>query len=89
MRTTNTTHKLPPSRRLNGEDETRTLAYLLWEQAGCPDGQDVTFWLAAERQIDGKPSTLANSRTTKSPRKNSGKVMRRAKPAAKKKARTH
>jgi hypothetical protein len=27
-------------------------AYSLWEQAGCPDGRDVEFWLAAERQMD-------------------------------------
>lgn len=25
-------------------------AYALWEQAGCPHGRDVEFWLAAEVQ---------------------------------------
>ena len=30
--------------------ETRTLAYVLWEQAGRPDGQEVMFWDLAEAQ---------------------------------------
>ena len=27
------------------------LAYLKWEQAGRPDGRDLEFWLAAEREL--------------------------------------
>jgi hypothetical protein len=30
----------------------RARAYQLWEQAGHPSGQDVEFWLEAERQIE-------------------------------------
>lgn len=31
-------------------EQIRTAAYLLWKIAGCPDGRDVEFWLAAETQ---------------------------------------
>jgi hypothetical protein len=26
-------------------------AYFLWCEAGCPTGQDVNYWLAAEREL--------------------------------------
>jgi hypothetical protein len=29
----------------------RTKAYLLWEQAGCPEGRSQEFWLAAEHEL--------------------------------------
>lgn len=32
----------------NREQEIRQLAYKLWQDAGCPHGQDVTYWLTAE-----------------------------------------
>jgi hypothetical protein len=32
-----------------------TLAYQLWEQAGCPEGQAARFWGEAEEQIKRSP----------------------------------
>jgi len=29
----------------------RTLAYCLWEEAGCPSGQDLYFWTEAETRL--------------------------------------
>jgi hypothetical protein len=26
-------------------------AYILWQQAGCPEGRDVQHWLTAEAQL--------------------------------------
>ncbi|WP_164876176.1 DUF2934 domain-containing protein [Falsirhodobacter deserti] len=38
----------------------RDRAHALWEQAGCPDGQDMDHWSQAEREIaaedDAEPS---------------------------------
>lgn len=28
----------------------QTAAYFKWEKAGCPEGQDVKFWLEAEQE---------------------------------------
>jgi hypothetical protein len=33
------------------EDQIRDLAYVLWDEAGRPDGQDREFWSRAERQL--------------------------------------
>jgi hypothetical protein len=33
------------------EDEIRPLAYQKWQEAGCPTGDGVAFWLAAEAEI--------------------------------------
>lgn len=33
------------------ENEIRVLAYLLWEQAGKPEGDGVDYWLQAENEI--------------------------------------
>ncbi|MDP1589680.1 MAG: DUF2934 domain-containing protein [Prosthecobacter sp.] len=30
------------------------LAYHLWQQAHCPPGEDLKFWLQAEEQLFGK-----------------------------------
>ena len=32
----------------NRDEETRQLAYKLWQEEGCPDGYDVQHWLKAE-----------------------------------------
>jgi hypothetical protein len=32
------------------EKEIEKLAYSKWEQAGCPTGADLKFWIAAERE---------------------------------------
>lgn len=28
----------------------KRLAYYRWEKAGCPEGKDLEFWLAAEKE---------------------------------------
>jgi hypothetical protein len=33
------------------EDQIRDLAYILWDEAGRPDGRDKEFWSRAERQL--------------------------------------
>jgi len=35
------------------EDAIRLSAYYKWEAAGCPEGDGVCFWLAAEREMLG------------------------------------
>lgn len=39
--------------RLDADNETRIreLAYFFWVDAGCPAGDDLTHWLAAETQV--------------------------------------
>jgi hypothetical protein len=34
----------------------RELAYSMWEKAGCPEGRDEEFWVAAERELFGEES---------------------------------
>jgi hypothetical protein len=36
------------------EETVRRRAYMLWEEAGRPEGRSVEFWLAAEMDILGK-----------------------------------
>lgn len=33
---------------MNRDDEVRQLAYRLWQDEGCPDGQELQHWLKAE-----------------------------------------
>lgn len=33
------------------EDDIRTLAHAKWEAAGCPPGDGIDFWLAAEQEL--------------------------------------
>jgi len=33
------------------DDERRPLAYRKWQEAGCPNGDGVQFWLDAEKEI--------------------------------------
>ncbi len=41
----------PPAQQRNAERLVRERAYFLWEDAGCPNGRDVEFWLEAERRF--------------------------------------
>lgn len=34
--------------------EIRDRAYALWEQAGRPEGQDMAFWMMAERELSAQ-----------------------------------
>ena len=44
-----------PERRADASgdraDEVRLLAYRKWQEAGCPGGEGVEFWLAAEAEL--------------------------------------
>lgn len=40
----------------------RERAYLLWEQAGRPAGQDMEFWLRAEAACDARPERRMTTR---------------------------
>lgn len=43
------------------EDRIRERAYHCWEEAGCPVGDGVEFWLKAEAELAGKiPAPEAN-----------------------------
>jgi hypothetical protein len=37
------------------EEEVRERAYLLWEEAGRPEGDGVDFWVQAEQQLLESP----------------------------------
>ncbi len=37
-----------PGTELNHDEEIRQLAYRLWQEAGCPEGNEVQHWLKAE-----------------------------------------
>ncbi|MDR5735946.1 DUF2934 domain-containing protein [Caballeronia sp. LZ025] len=39
------------------EEQIRSLAYQLWEEAGCPDGRAAEFWAQAEKQLDVQAGT--------------------------------
>ncbi|KXV10681.1 hypothetical protein CR51_08665 [Caballeronia megalochromosomata] len=37
------------------EDQIRSLAYQLWEEAGSPDGRSDEFWILAQTQLASGP----------------------------------
>ena len=39
----------------------RTRAYLLWEQAGRPEGGDLEFWERARQEIEAEEATAARA----------------------------
>ena len=39
------------------ETQIRDRAYALWEQAGCPEGQDKEFWAMAEQELADNQQT--------------------------------
>lgn len=45
----------------SSQDAIRDLAYQKWEQAGCPDGDGVNFWLDAEHDLQSAPSIPTNT----------------------------
>lgn len=59
---TMTTKHNPASDNLDPE-QTRILAHRFWEQAGCPTGLDLQFWLAAEQELRSqRPKSTPTSR---------------------------
>lgn len=54
------------------EDEIRQIAYRLWQEAGCPQGNGVNHWLAAEAlwlDEQGRKKQNARPKTTRSRKK--------------------
>ncbi|MDZ4403619.1 DUF2934 domain-containing protein [Prosthecobacter sp.] len=47
-------NQTPPTTPQRHFDETRMLAYHLWQRDNCPPGQDLKYWLQAEEQLFGK-----------------------------------
>lgn len=47
-------NSMPPHRPEHHYEEISLLAYHLWQQAHCPPGEDLKFWLQAEQQLFGK-----------------------------------
>lgn len=37
------------------EEQIKTLAYRLWEEAGYPDGRSDEFWILAQQQLAKEP----------------------------------
>ncbi len=58
----------------------RTRAYALWQEHGCKEGQDMDFWLLAEREILGAAATPET--LPKAPAKAAAKPKAVAKPKA-------
>ncbi len=44
----------------------RTRAYLLWEQAGWPEGGDLEFWERARQEIEAEEAAAAKAATLNS-----------------------
>lgn len=61
-----------PSETQPRNEEIRARAYLLWEKANYPHGQDLDFWLQAEQQLAGKPPAQTNSAAASNGRKQRG-----------------
>jgi Protein of unknown function (DUF2934) len=48
------------------EDDIRTKAYELWEQAGCPDGGPEIYWAQAQMVLSGGDDVPAPANATTS-----------------------
>ena len=61
-------NQTPPHRTEHHAEETSLLAYHLWQQAHCPLGEDLKFWLLAEEQLFGKraPQTATKGKAATS-----------------------
>lgn len=60
-----------PGTEPNRDEEIRQLAYRLWQEAGCPEGNDVQHWLKAEViwLNDHRAAIPANAAKARKPRK--------------------
>ena len=47
-------HNAPGAARASTEEAVRTAAFFRWEAAGCPLGDGVEFWLAAEGELKAR-----------------------------------
>ena len=57
------------------ENSIREAAYYLWQNAGCPNGNDEYFWSQAVEQLNkcSKKSSSCSSKTTSSSKKSTKK----------------
>lgn len=81
-------NSIPPHHPEHRYEEISLLAYHLWQQAHCPPGEDLKFWLQAEEQLFGKraPQSSAKTKTAAAP-KPAAKPAARSAPAPAAKAR--
>jgi len=63
------------------EDEIRTIAYYIWQQEGCVDGQDCEHWIRAEAVWEDRQKQQAAARSESTGSKKSSQ--KREKRAAK------
>jgi hypothetical protein len=61
-------NSIPKHRAEHRYEEISLLAYHLWQQAHCPPGEDLKFWLQAEEQLFGKhaPQSAAKGKAAAS-----------------------
>ena len=65
--------------------DTQQLAYQLWQEANCPSGQDLDFWLKAEQQLSAQsqartvPASKAPGNSKSNGAGSTPKVAKRAK----------
>jgi len=61
-------NSIPKHRAEHRYEEISLLAYHLWQQAHCPPGEDLKFWLQAEEQLFGKhaPQSATKAKATAS-----------------------
>lgn len=56
----------------NNENAIREAAYFIWENAGCPFGNDDYFWALAVEQINGKGKGAGKSSASSMKKSSSG-----------------
>jgi hypothetical protein len=49
------------------DDQIREIAYFLWLQAGCPEGEAEQHWRDAEALLDADPEAFENLRIKGAP----------------------
>ncbi len=64
-----------PDHTSPSHDDIAAQAYLLWEQAGRPQGRAVTHWLEAEAALTPNQTRTSSSRKAESPRGRYGLVL--------------
>ena len=56
---------------VNNEQAIKEAAYYLWQNAGCPNGQDNYFWNEALKQLNCNKSSCCKKSSTSSSKKSS------------------
>ena len=64
------------------EQEIRELAYRLWEEAGCPSGQDLEYWHKAEAvwSEQNAPNATSAESTPRQRRRSGARKTTKSKP---------